>query len=358
MKRTRILAAAALLFLVLLLIGIACTQSRTFSYQPYEGELEDGQYVPNNFQQEAAIWLGVYKGQLYIWPRCSRSTSETEYNGWLCALTPEGIVKIKKLDRSDNAHEKIAGFDGRFLYYWHVSDNELYSYDIETDQEEMIATANSSLSYAVVFAEDGSLYIPSDTPQDFVHVRDGKLVSYTDEQAQYSSGELSYYLRKQDSAGAVELIVSDADAQEQKIELPYMRNRSVFPCSQGILVHDDRFSKLLYLVRSTDEVVCLMDVPCEFSHSAATVVGDDAFLSVKRYQGYKYNILPQRYENDEIEGTYRINLATQTTEKVSDSIFSGLYYFGGEHIFATDEHCNITVLDLEGNVVQKVLELK
>ena len=103
MKRTRILAAA-LLFLVLLLIGIACTQSRTFSYQPYEGELEDGQYVPNNFQQEAAIWLGVNNGQLYIWPRCSRSTSETEYNGWLCALTPEGIVKIRKLDRSDNTH--------------------------------------------------------------------------------------------------------------------------------------------------------------------------------------------------------------------------------------------------------------
>lgn len=310
MKRTRILAAA-LLFLVLLLIGIACTQSRTFSYQPYAGELEGSQHLPNNFQQEAAIWLGVNNGQLYIWPRCSRSTSETEYNGWLCALTPEGIVKIRKLDRSDNAHEKIAGFDGRFLYYWHVSEDELYSYDIETDQEEMIAAANSS-----------------------------------------------YYLRKQDSAGAVELIVSDANIQEQKIELPYMRNRSVFPCSQGILVHDDRFSKLLYLVRSADEVVCLMDVPCEFSHSAATVVGDDAFLSVKRYQGYKYNILPQRYENDEIEGTYRINLATQTTEKVSDSIFSGLYYFGGEHIFATDEHCNITVLDLEGNVVQKVLELK
>lgn len=81
MKRTRILAAAALLFLVLLLICIACTQGRTFSYQPYEGELEDGQYVPNNFQQEAAIWLGVNNGQLYIWPRCSRSTSETEYNG-------------------------------------------------------------------------------------------------------------------------------------------------------------------------------------------------------------------------------------------------------------------------------------
>lgn len=222
----------------------------------------------------------------------------------------------------------------------------------------MIAAANSSLSYAVVFAEDGSLYIPSDSPQDFVRVRDGKLVAYTDEQARYSSGELSYYLRKQDSAGAVELIVSDANIQEQKIELPYMRNRSVFPCSQGILVHDDRFSKLLYLVRSADEVVCVFNVPCEFSHSAATVVGDDAFLSVKRYQGYKYNILPQRYENDEIEGTYRINLATQTTEKVSDSIFSGLYYFGGEHIFATDEHCNITVLDLEGNVVQKVLELK
>ena len=80
MKRTRILPAA-LLFLVLLLIGIACTQSRTFSYQPYTGELEGSKHLPNNFQQEAAIWLGVNNGQLYIWPRCSRSTSETEYNG-------------------------------------------------------------------------------------------------------------------------------------------------------------------------------------------------------------------------------------------------------------------------------------
>ena len=354
MKR---LSSVAIVILVLLLFG-GCTLGKKVSYHPYAGKLESNLYIPNNFQQEAAIWLGVYKGRIYIWPRCSRSTSETEYNGWLCALTTEGIVKIKKLDRFSNQHEKIVGFDGRFLYYWHVSDNELYSYDIEADQEEMIATANSSLSYAVVFAEDGSIYIPSNSPEDFVHVRDGKLVSYTDEQAQYSSGDLRYYPRKQDSAGAVELIVSDADAQEQKIELPYMRNRSVFPCSQGILVHDDRFSKLLYLVRSADEVVCLMDVPCEFSHSAATVVGDYAFLSVKRYQGYKYNVLPQRYENDEIEGTYRINLATQTTEKVSDSIFSGLYYFGGERIFATDEECNVTVLDLEGNVVQKLLEVK
>ena len=61
MKRTRILAAA-LLFLVLLLIGIACTQSRTFSYQPYTGELEGSKHLPNNFQQEAAIWLGVNNG--------------------------------------------------------------------------------------------------------------------------------------------------------------------------------------------------------------------------------------------------------------------------------------------------------
>lgn len=354
MKR---ISSIAMVILVLLLFS-GCTLGKTVSYHPYAGKLESNLYIPNNFQQEATIWLGVCKGQLYIWPRCSRTSSETEYNGWLCALTPEGIVKIKKLDRFSNQHEKIAGFDGRFLYYWHVSDNELYSYDIETDQEEMIAAANSSLSYAVVFAEDGSLYIPSDSPQDFVRVRDGKLVAYTDEQAQYSSGELSYYLRKQDSGGSVELIVSDANVQEQKIELPYMRNRSVFACSQGILVHDDRFSKLLYLVRSADELDCLFDVPCEYSHSAVTIVGDYTFLSVKRYQGYKYNILPQRYVNDEIEGTYRINLATQTTEKVSDSIFSGLYYFGGEHIFATDEECNVTVLDLEGNVVQKLLEVK
>lgn len=59
---------------------------------------------------------------------------------------------------------------------------------------------------------------------------------------------------------------------------------------------------------------------------------------------YKGNL---RYENDEIEGTYRINLLDHAIEKISDSIYNGLFYFGGQQFFMIDNiksiACCITI---------------
>ena len=51
-----------------------------------------------------------------------------------------------------------------------------------------------------------------------------------------------------------------------------------------------------------------------------------------------------------------------TIDKFSERVYNSSMKFSGCFVqyirCTTDEHCNITVLDLEGNVVQKVLELK
>ena len=62
------------------------------------------------------------------------------------------------------------------------------------------------------------------------------------------------------------------------------------------------------------------------------------------------------FEKDTAEGTYRIDLTDFSVVKVSDQIYNGLYYFGGDCLYTCDEYCNIYVLDMQGNILNTVLE--
>ena len=89
-----------------------------------------------------------------------------------------------------------------------------------------------------------------------------------------------------------------------------------------------------------------------------TVINNSIYLSFKRYEKFgKGNILLQRYENDQIEGTYRISLDDLSVEKISDRIFSGMFHFDQTTIWACDELKNIYQLDLDGNIEQ-VIEIR
>lgn len=355
-------ACLGVVFLVLLLPICYCvyrTMNRdSVKYSVYSGRLDSSVYVPNNAQNQSSVWLGSYAGQLYIYPQCKYSSKATKYNEWLCALTAEGIVKVSKLGH--NSQVQIVGYDDGFLYYWScdgAGDDSLYCYDIESSEEILLAAKERMLPDVSITAEDGSFYIPIyDTAdqQAFLHVLEGKVISITNEQMHYSSGKLNCYTTTSEQRYIQRVVVLDENNTEYEIKLDTARSKTVLPCSQGILVHNMGHSQLLYLVRSIDDVVCLFEIPCMSSVSAVTIVGDYAFLSVKRYKGYD-GILLQRYENDDLEGTYRISLVSHSVQKVSENIYSGLYYFGGDHIFATDEYCNIDVLDLSGEVVDAIL---
>lgn len=299
--------------------------------------------------------MGTYKGKLYLLPQCHHSTKMTKYDGWLCLLETDGIKKLSKLGNGSSV--QVVGADDRFLYYWVKGDSvdKLYCYNIDSQTETLLYSGEAYLFETTFAAENGSFYIPvvshdNTKESKFIHVLNGAVVSATSEQMAYSNGDLRYYLAVKGPKAVEQVFVSDAFNAEREISVKTAKTRVALPCKQGFLIHNEGNSHLLYHVRSYEEVVCLFEIPCMSSVSAVTVVEDYVFLSVKRYQGYD-GILLKRYENDDIEGTYRISLTDYTVEKVHDGIYNGFFYFSGDHLFATDEYCNVTILDLQGHVV-------
>lgn len=87
------------------------------------------------------------------------------------------------------------------------------------------------------------------------------------------------------------------------------------------------------------------------------VFEDKLYYYVERYE--KYGILGMtRFENDEIEGTFIINLKDLSVEKVSDKIYNGLYIFDDTGIYACDDKCNIVKLDFDGKMVGTLLRAR
>ena len=83
--------------------------------------------------------------------------------------------------------------------------------------------------------------------------------------------------------------------------------------------------------------------------TAVDVVGDDVYLSLKRYEGYSESgKLLRRYENDTLEGTWRISLTDFSAVKISDTIYNGLYCFG-DVLLACDESCSVYRLQPDGS---------
>ena len=64
-----------------------------------------------------------------------------------------------------------------------------------------------------------------------------------------------------------------------------------------------------------------------------------------------------RYEDDQVEGTYRVNLDDFSVRKISNEIYNGLYYFGGDCLYACDQNCNIYRLGLDGNVLETLFQV-
>ena len=348
-------ALCALPLMVLFICSYMLLKNSPVDYQPYTGLLGDTNHLANHFQFQSDVWIGTYKGKLYLLPQCQHSTKMTKYDGWLCLLETDGIKKLSKLGNGSSV--QVVGVDDRFLYYWVKGDSadKLYCYNMDSQTETLLYSGGAYWFETTIAAENGSFYIPvvshdNSEESQFIHVLNGAVATATDEQMTYNNGDLRYYLAVKGPKAIEQVFVSDAFNPEREISFEAAKTRVALPSKQGFIIHNEGNSHLLYHVRSYEEVACLFEIPCMSSVSAVTVVDDYAYLSVKRYQGYN-GILLEQYENDDKEGTYRISLTDYTIEKVHDGIYNGFFYFGGDHLFATDEYCNVTILDLQGHVV-------
>ncbi len=233
---------------------------------------------------------------------------------------------------------------------------------MEEQQEKVIYTGKASRMKTTAFEENGLLYIPlyvqePNAQPQYLHVANGQVLSITDKQMTYQSENFEYYTAAyyQDAVERV-LTVDQQDALHE-LTLAPARRRTVLPCEQGFIVHNEGYSQLLYYVSPSKEIATLFEIPCMCSDSAVTMSENHIYLSIRRNEGYDDKSL-RRFEHDTLEGTYMIDLENDSVTKISDHIYTGMYYFGGEQIYATDDFCRIDVLNLQGEVISTLFEVK
>ena len=321
--------------------------------------------LSNQHQQGANAWLGVYDGKLYYLPDCSTSQDRTAFDHWLCVLEEGRLVKL--CQPGDDGNVGVIGQSGRYLYYCYrmnPGDSDvLCCYDLALRQETVLAETELSPRALTVFAEDGSVYIPlynrhSGEPYRFLHVR-GNQVLEEDAAAPKGIplGGRTYATVGGDVVSREKVVCTDESGLTTDVPLPVATYRRLLPAGDGLLVYNEGYAQLLFRIGPDHAVTPVFSAECMSSDSALAVTADSAFFSLKRYAGYN-DIFLRRFENDTIEGTYRISLTDFSPVKISDAIYSGLYFFGGDYLLACDEYCNVYVLNLDGSVRTTLIDVQ
>ena len=60
------------------------------------------------------------------------------------------------------------------------------------------------------------------------------------------------------------------------------------------------------------------------------------------------------FEEDKLSGTYRIDLTDFSTEKISDTVFTGMYIFNDSEIYACDKYYRMYRLAFDGSVIESM----
>lgn len=372
-SRKLLTVLGAILVILLLAIVIVFVYCGLYPFKKHVKVLTDRidigadefQYT-NNIQTQANVWMGSYQKELYFYPHCNYEARKSVYDRWLCVLRNQQVVKLCKI--GDGKAQMIGSSNG-FIYYAVYStgsNDKLYCYDIANKKETVLYTGNLAFKYGASlytasFMTDGALSVPffsdeSGKAPQYLRIIRGEVIDVINQPENYSHNQHTYTIVRDASSPSDHLKVTDAIGNTVEYPLAVAVSRTFIPTSKGCLIHNEGYSAMLYNVDDSQSISLLFELPCLSSSSAVAVVNEDIYLSVKRYE--KFGSLGMlRFENDTAEGTYKINQTDFSPVKISDSIYNGLYFFGGESLYACDESCNIYRLDLQGNVIDTVLKV-
>lgn len=321
---------------------------------------ENGDHPANNRQYQSSVWLGTFDGKLYFYPHCGYSFRKTDYDGYLCVFEDGGVTKLCDLEKGKKTVH-IQGYKAPFLYYWGNDTSQgkqrehLYSINLNSKENRNIYSGEAMQNHNSFFADNERLYFPlwaeyGKTPQ-FVCVKDGALAEVTPLDEGYCLNGKTYFAVAEYGDDTERILCQDENGQINEVPLGYAHHRSVIPCENGLLIHNESGPNILYWIDEAGNVQELFSVECLDSRSAVNVHENDVYISFKRYKEYG-DIGMKRFENDSVEGTYRISLIDSSIQKISDSIYDGLYNFDDKCLYACDEDYNIFQIDFNGNVIQ------
>lgn len=348
-----ILITSILLLAVLaLLIYNHFAAPKYTTYAPPLGISSVASSPANNRQNTEKVWLGCYDKQLYYFNR--------EYDGKLFVFQEDALSEVTSLSHNRGSTITIFGIVENYIYYREqngkdYTNQKLYCYNLQTNENVLLATGNLMNASSIYYSKDGSVYFPlmpeSGEQTQYIHVCGQDFLGIQSLTEGYPLGNSVYCVASEYTDRQVERIL-EKDMQGQvvneEISFAPAYNRSVIPCESGLLVHNAELNSLLYLIHDNGEITELFHVACLASESAVNIHGTNAYICVKRYKKYG-EIGMLRYENDTVEGTYRINLTDGTVEKINDMIFAGIYNFDDTRFYCCDSQGDVYVMEFDGS---------
>lgn len=317
-------------------------------------------FLPGNYRQGAAsVWLGSYDGKLYYYGGGKDGIDKTKYDDSLCIFEEGTLTELIPLSSRGNKTVTVIGIINHYFYYListnsNYKEQNLYCLDLETNTASLLYSGYLFINNSMYFADDGSVYIPlfpeKGNPLQYVHISGRDVLGIEELAEGYPLGDSIYFLVQERSDGQVErLIQTDLSGNIIQEEVPFKSayRRTVIPYDEGLLVHNEQLSSLLYQINGSGEVTELFSLPCLSSQSAVNIHGTDAYISVLRYEKYGEKGM-LRYENDSIEGTYCISLIDGSSEKINNLCFDGIYNFDDTCFYCCDKAGNIYKMEFDG----------
>lgn len=360
MKLKRIGKVVITLFVCAALIcSFAIYKANTYTVTKDEVKVSPADSNPANRRQfNSSVKLFTWNGQLYFYSLSDR----TQYYRELCVFEDHGVRSIGKF-------AYIYALENDYLYYeggettshldeifWTVDSSAKYpimSLNLRNNQHTQLAEVDSFTWHDIFYGEDGTVYLPDDSAQtDMYYVVNGETISGPCASAErYTLNNSQYAIENH------ELIRYTGSGDREVLQkFAQLGPTCIIPCENGLLIYNEGTAKLLYYIDAETETLQeLLAFEGFASTSAVNVYQDQVYVSFVRYETIDGCSLKE-FKNDTKNGTYRINLKDYSCEKLSDSIYNGLYIFDDSGIFACDSEGCVYKLDFDGNVIMTLLK--
>ena len=344
-KRGIWLGVILVLFILCYVVHFSCTRYHHITDLPII--VGESTYNPFNYcQYGTTVSMFTWDGKLYIFPYGAGVKEQLKRK--LCVFEENTIHTLL-----DDCH--VYAVENGYVYYDEMKNSYSQSYqlmclDLRSAQvTELLPTED--LWSDVIVDEEQTCYIPKDFRlSSYYAVKDGVVTECKEAPRKYLVGENTYTVEDGDL-----ICYRSSGLREVVLDSIGIGKIYIIPHQLGLLVFNNGATDLLYFIpNATGEIEQLFAVQGLSTESSANVYGEFVYVSFVRYKGFD-DIGVTKYENDTVEGTYRISLVDRSVEKLTDEKYDGLYIFDDTGIFACKDGC-IYKLNFDGQRILTLLE--
>lgn len=348
--------------LLLCMVLSACSHSKPVANDVSISLAPQGYSYGNDHQENCPIRIQAVGSGLCVYIPDTEPT--------LCLFREDGVSILEDVmityKHKPMWSDQTAGFGNGFLYIERHPEKdsetsyprkaELICYDLSTGAETTLLTTEDAPYLKTAFDEAGNFCIStremSANGEHRYQTVDGDiLLDEMTTQPDPRSGDVFQVLRDYNSITNM-LSGSHLEQVLESVEALGIKGICVlYPCAHGWMLFQNGSNVPLWLVAADGTVSPILEVECMHLSSSFNLEGTHAWLSFQRYEKWDdTGYYLQRYENDNLSGTYQINLSDLSITKISDVSYCGIFLFGDDSIITVDQKNGVYQLDKDGTV--------